>query len=222
MPRNGVAGRGRKGQDLCLPGSSENRGPGAPGLLALAGPGGSGGQRGRPGPPGEAGRDLKPPRSLLADRPLWGQFTAQRGPRFTSGSSQFPGPSVPMEPPVRRLQPLPARESDHQGCGSPRAAARAAAGARGELANSAPRWPPSPLRPQAAFPGPASGWTLGRGRPPSLVRPACAAEAGCPAECPCARREPLSPGHSCSGAVSLCVSAKGGGLEVLEAPPKGI
>lgn len=43
----------------------------------------------------------------------------------------------------------------------------AASRAPGELANSAPWWLLSPLPPGAAFPGLASGWTLGSRGPPT-------------------------------------------------------
>lgn len=177
MPRNGVAGRGRKGQGLCLPGSSENRGPGAPGPSALAGPGGSGGHRGRPGPPGEAGRDLKPPRSLLADRPLWGQFAAQRGPSFTSGSSQFPGPSVPMEPPGQAPPATPSPGIRQSGMWQPQSRCKSLCQSSGSAGQQCP--PVAAVTSAAASRLPGSSLRLHTGPgTPSIPGQACVCRGG--------------------------------------------
>ena len=170
-------GEGEEGTGLCLPGSSEDRGPSAPGLSALAGPGGSGGHRGRPGPPGEAGRDMKPPRSLLADRPPWSQFAAQRGPSCTSGSPQFPGPSVPTEPPGQAPAAAPSLGIRQSGTCQPQSSSKSLSQSSGRAGQQRP--PVAAVTAAAASRLPGSGLRADAGQwTPSIPGQACVCRGG--------------------------------------------
>lgn len=103
------------------------------------------------------------------------QPAAQSGPSCVSGSSCSLAPDSPGAP-AGRLPQL----ADHR---SPRAAA-AASGARGELANSASRWPLAPLPRRL----PSQAWPRGGHWTADTLCPGQAyVEAGCLAERPCAR-----------------------------------
>lgn len=166
------AGEGKRGGHLSAP-PLESTGPGGRWLRTADGSGGSGGRRGRSGPAGAAGRSTKPPHGSWPTGPSESACSPER-PSCVSGSFCSPALDSPGAP-VGRLPQL----ADHR---SPRAAA-AASGARGELANSAPRWPLPPLPrrlPSQVWP-PGGHWTAD-----TLCPGQAYVEAGCLAECPCA------------------------------------
>ncbi|XP_057597654.1 collagen alpha-1(I) chain-like [Hippopotamus amphibius kiboko] len=159
------------------------------------------------------GLRVRPPHSPLADRPPWVSVRPGGAPAAVLEAPSPPGPRFPRSP-GQASPSAPSPGIRHRARGP-----RATAPARGELANSAPRWPPSPLPPQAAFPAPPQG---GRHGDPSVpVRPACS-RGWLPSPAPVGPViSPSGPTAAAPG-LPLSVSASRGGPAVPGVSPKGV
>ena len=147
--------RGRQGGRASLCPSPRKQGPRGQRLRTADGSGAqgdTGAGLGRQVPPKGARRPLT---ASWPTGPSESACSPER-PQLRFWKLPAPWPLTPMEPGQASLAAH--RQSESQSRSGSLVSS-------GELANSAPRWPLSPLPRQAAFPGPASGWTLGSRHP---------------------------------------------------------